>query len=87
MSPSGGIGRRAWFATMWPNPWLSGSDPRLGDHFLIRLPDAVLYYYMPKKTKTKRKKSKPGPPEERLIIRGNPQDAIDMLLKKKPKQK
>jgi len=72
---------------MWPNPWLSGSDPRLGDHFLIRLPDAVLYYYMPKKTKTKRKKSKPGPPEERLIIRGNPQDAIDMLLKKKPKQK
>jgi hypothetical protein len=42
---------------------------------------------MPKKTKTKRKKSKPGPQEERLIISGNPQDAIDMLLKKKPKQK
>jgi hypothetical protein len=42
---------------------------------------------MPKKPKTKRKKNKPGPQEERLIISGNPQDAIDMLLKKKTKQK
>jgi hypothetical protein len=56
-----------------------------GDQFLIRLPDAVLYHYMTKKTKTKRKTSKPGPQEERLIIRGSPQRAIDMLLKKKPK--
>jgi hypothetical protein len=39
---------------------------------------------MPKKPKSKRKKSKPGPIEERLIITGNPQIAIDKLLKKKP---
>jgi hypothetical protein len=39
---------------------------------------------MPKKPKEKkRKKSKPGPEEERLII-SNPQAAIDALLKKKP---
>jgi len=41
---------------------------------------------MPKKPKSKRKKSKPGPAEERLIISGNPQNAIDRLLKKKPKK-
>ncbi len=35
---------------------------------------------MPKKPKKKRK---PGPEEERLIIRGNPADAIAKLLKKK----
>jgi hypothetical protein len=39
---------------------------------------------MPKKTKPKRKKSKPGPDEERLIITGNPEAAIAKLLKKKP---
>ena len=62
-----------------------GPIPGWGIQFLIPLPGAVLYYYMPKKTKMKRKKSKPGPQEERLIIPGNPQDAIDRLLKKKPK--
>jgi hypothetical protein len=41
---------------------------------------------MPKKPKPKRKKSKPGPAEERLIITGDPQEAIDRLLNKKPKQ-
>jgi hypothetical protein len=40
---------------------------------------------MPKKPKRKRK-HKPGPEEERLVIAGDPQRAIDMLLKKKPKQ-
>jgi len=41
---------------------------------------------MPKKSKPKpkRKKDKPGPEEERLIITGDPQRAIDALLKKKP---
>jgi hypothetical protein len=39
---------------------------------------------MPKKPKTKRKKDKPGPAEERLVITGDPQRAIDTLLKKKP---
>jgi len=37
---------------------------------------------MPKKPKTKRKKSKPGPNEERLVISGDPQKAIDKLLRK-----
>jgi len=37
---------------------------------------------MPKKQKPKRRKGKPGPPEERLIIKGDPQKAIDRLLKK-----
>jgi hypothetical protein len=37
---------------------------------------------MPKKTTKKRKKSKRGPIEERLKITGNPQDALDRLLKK-----
>jgi hypothetical protein len=37
---------------------------------------------MPKKPKPKRKKGKPGPEEERLIISGDPQEAIDKLLKK-----
>jgi hypothetical protein len=37
---------------------------------------------MPKKTTKKRKKSKRGPEEERLKITGNPQDALDRLLKK-----
>jgi len=41
---------------------------------------------MSKKPKPKRKKSKPGPVEERLIITGDPQVAIDRLLKKQPKQ-
>jgi hypothetical protein len=42
---------------------------------------------MPKKTKPKpkRKKDKPGPQGERLIIKGDPQKAIDALLKKPPK--
>jgi hypothetical protein len=38
---------------------------------------------MTKKPKRKRK-SKPGPQEERLVI-SDPQQAIDALLKKKPK--
>jgi hypothetical protein len=42
---------------------------------------------MPKKPKPKRKKSKPGPEEERLIITGDPQAAIDKLLRKKPAQR
>jgi len=37
---------------------------------------------MAKNPKPKRKKSKPGPTEERLIITGDPQEAIDKLLKK-----
>jgi hypothetical protein len=38
---------------------------------------------MPKKPKSKRnKKNKPGPQEERLIIKGDPQKAIDKLLRK-----
>jgi hypothetical protein len=41
---------------------------------------------MPKKAKSKPKKSKRGPVEERLIITGNPKDALDRLLKKKPGQ-
>jgi hypothetical protein len=39
---------------------------------------------MAKKSKPKRKKSKPGPREERLIIGGDPGAALDKLLKKKP---
>jgi hypothetical protein len=40
---------------------------------------------MPKKQpKPKRKKDKPGPEGERLVIAGDPQEAIDKLLKKKP---
>jgi hypothetical protein len=39
---------------------------------------------MPKKPKPKRRKGKPGPQEERLIIKGDPLKAIDALLKKKP---
>jgi len=39
---------------------------------------------MPKKRKLKRKKRKPGPQEERLIITGDPQEAVNKLLKKKP---
>ena len=38
---------------------------------------------MAKKTKIKRKKGKRGPKEERLIISGDPQEAISKLLKKK----
>jgi hypothetical protein len=41
---------------------------------------------MAKKTKPKRKKDKPGPQEERLVITGDPQAAINKLLKKKPEQ-
>jgi hypothetical protein len=37
---------------------------------------------MAKKAKTKRKKR--GPKEERLIIRGDPQRAIDALVGKRP---
>ena len=39
---------------------------------------------MPKKSKPKRKKGKPGPQEERLVITGDPQKVIATLLKKKP---
>jgi hypothetical protein len=39
---------------------------------------------MPKKPKSKRRKGKPGPQEDRLIIKGDPLAAIDALLKKKP---
>jgi hypothetical protein len=39
---------------------------------------------MAKKQKPKRKKDKPGPAEERLVITGDPLKAIDVLLKKKP---
>jgi hypothetical protein len=39
---------------------------------------------MPKKPKPKRRKDKPGPAEERLIIKGDPQEAIAKLLKIKP---
>jgi hypothetical protein len=38
---------------------------------------------MPKNVKPNRKKRKRGPKEERLIIKENPQDALDRLLKKK----
>jgi hypothetical protein len=38
---------------------------------------------MAKKPKPKRKKRKPGPKEERLIISGDPLKAVDALLKKK----
>jgi len=38
---------------------------------------------MTKKSKPKRKNSKRGPKEERLIISGDPQAALDTLLKKK----
>jgi hypothetical protein len=38
---------------------------------------------MAKKNSPKRKKSKRGPVEERLIIKGNPQDALAKLLKKR----
>jgi hypothetical protein len=41
---------------------------------------------MPKKQKTKRRKGKRGPQEERLIIKGDPQKALDALLKKSPKR-
>jgi hypothetical protein len=34
--------------------------------------------------KPKQRKGKPGPAEERLIIKGDPLKAIDALLKKKP---
>ena len=37
---------------------------------------------MPRKRKSKRKKGKPGPREERLIISGDPAAAIAKLLKK-----
>jgi hypothetical protein len=34
-----------------------------------------------KKKKVIRRKRKPGPQEERLVIQGNPEDAIAKLLK------
>jgi hypothetical protein len=40
---------------------------------------------MTKKPKSKRKKSKPGPKEERLVITGDPMKSVDALLKKKPR--
>jgi hypothetical protein len=40
---------------------------------------------MPKKPKTKRQKRKPGPREERLVIR-DPEKALDALLKKPKKR-
>jgi hypothetical protein len=42
---------------------------------------------MAKKKKANRRKRKPGPEEERLIISGDPQKAIDKLLKKNPEQR
>jgi hypothetical protein len=39
---------------------------------------------MPKKAKTKSAKSKRGPKEERLIIKGDPQAALAKLLEKRP---
>jgi len=36
------------------------------------------------RTTRKRKKSKRGPKEERLIIKGDPQAVLAKLLKKKP---
>jgi hypothetical protein len=39
---------------------------------------------MAKKQKPKRRKGKPGPQEERLVIKGDPQAAIAKLLQKKP---
>ena len=42
---------------------------------------------MVKKKKAIRRKRKPGPEEERLIICGDPQKAIDKLLKKTPDQR
>jgi hypothetical protein len=41
---------------------------------------------MPKKPKSKRRKGKPGPEEERLIIKGDPLKAIATLLKSKPQK-
>jgi hypothetical protein len=41
---------------------------------------------MVKKKKANRRKRKPGPVEERLVIR-DPQSAIDKLLKKTPDQR
>jgi hypothetical protein len=41
---------------------------------------------MVKKSKPKRKKKKPGPQEDRLVISGDPQAAINKLLKK-PEQR
>jgi hypothetical protein len=38
---------------------------------------------MAKKAKPKRGKSKPGPAEERLVIKGDPQVALAKLLKKR----
>jgi len=37
---------------------------------------------MAKKPKPKRRKGKRGPQEERLVIKGDPQKAIDRLLNK-----
>jgi hypothetical protein len=37
---------------------------------------------MPKKPKIKRQKGKRGPQEDRLVIKGDPQKAIDKLLRK-----
>jgi len=39
---------------------------------------------MAKKPKPKRQKGKPGPQEERLVIKGDPQEALAKLLRKKP---
>jgi hypothetical protein len=41
---------------------------------------------MPKKPKPKHRKDKPGPQEERLIIKGDPLKAIATLLKSKPEK-
>lgn len=40
---------------------------------------------MSKRPKPKRKTGKAGRPAERLIITGDPQSALDKILKKKPK--
>jgi hypothetical protein len=40
-----------------------------------------------KQKRPKRRKQKPGPKEERLIIKGDPERVIDALLKKEQPKK
>jgi len=62
-----------------------GPSPLWGTNFSPN-GDLLLYLCsMTKKTKRKRKKSKRGPHEERLVIAEHPQTALDKLLKKKPR--
>ena len=51
------------------------------------IPGAGTFLYNTFRIMTKKKNAKPkkrGPKEERLVIREDPQSAIDKLLKKKP---